>query len=166
MFLHERTTALSFSNLSAPDLLLSRIPQCTSLRSLDLSTHLSLNDSALAKILAQLKSLEKINLRGCTKVGDSSTIALSKGTESRLLEVNLSLTAVTVKGLTSLLARCSAIEVLKLSNVQGLVSASSADSHVFVLTGPAVFRMAPRSTSWSMIRLVQLSVGATCLYQI
>lgn len=122
MFLHERTTALSLSNLSAPALLISRIPQCTNLVSLDLSTHLTLKDGPLAKILSDLKSLEKINLRGCTKIGDASVIALSKGSESRLKEVNLSLTAVTVKGLKSLFARCSALEVLKLANVQGLVS--------------------------------------------
>ena len=89
-----------------------------------MSTLITLGDQPLAKVLPALTLLEKINLRGCTKVGDASVIALSKATESRLKVANLSLTAVTIKGLISLLARCSALEVLKLANISGLVSLS------------------------------------------
>lgn len=122
LFLHPTTTRLSLSNLGAPALLLSKIPQCTALVDLDLSTHTTLTDNATSKILTELKLLERINLRGCTKVGDASVIALSRATEERLKVANLSLTAVTIKGLTSLLARCKALEVLKIAHVAGLVS--------------------------------------------
>ncbi|BGP07332.1 hypothetical protein JCM10049v2_003163 [Rhodotorula toruloides] len=110
----------SESSFDAPVVLVARLPQCTSLTDLDLSGHIALRDAPLAKVLAQLPKLERINLKGCTKVGDASMIALSKATEDRLKVLNLSLTAVTVKGLTSLLARCRSLEVLKLANVAGL----------------------------------------------
>ncbi|KAI5480389.1 hypothetical protein MNV49_000964 [Pseudohyphozyma bogoriensis] len=120
IFLHSNTTSLSFSALSAPSLLLHRIPDCTSLASLDLAAHATLNDKTLAAILSKLKTLEKVVLRACTKVGDASVIELSKAAESRLREVNLGFTAVTIKSLTALLSRCSRLEVLKLANIQGL----------------------------------------------
>ncbi|SCZ98502.1 BZ3500_MvSof-1268-A1-R1_Chr7-1g09181 [Microbotryum saponariae] len=121
LFLHPNTTKLSLSSLSAPTLLLSKIPQCTSLTDLDLSTHTQLTDPSVAKILGALPTLQRLNLRGCTKVGDAAIIALSKATESRLQSINLNLTAVTTKGLTALFARCSGLQVLKIANVQGLV---------------------------------------------
>ncbi|ORY78840.1 hypothetical protein BCR35DRAFT_304833 [Leucosporidium creatinivorum] len=120
IFLHSNTTKVSFHALSAPALLVGRISACTNLVELDMSSLITLGDQALAKVLPSLPRLEKINLRGCTKVGDASVIALSKATEGRLKVANLSLTAVTVKGLVSLFARCSALEVLKLANVNGL----------------------------------------------
>ncbi|SCV70963.1 BQ2448_3725 [Microbotryum intermedium] len=120
LFLHPNTTKLSLSSLSTPALLLSKIPQCTSLTDLDLSTHTQLTDPSIAKILGALPTLQRLNLRGCTKVGDAAVIALSKATESRLRSVNLNLTAVTIKGLTALFARCSGLQVLKIANVQAL----------------------------------------------
>ncbi|GAA5986577.1 hypothetical protein JCM10908_003807 [Rhodotorula pacifica] len=120
LFFHPNTTRLSLSGMAAPTLLVSRIPQCTTLAVLDLSGHVALRDPILAKVVAQLPTLEVVNLKGCTKVGDQTMVALSKASEDRLKEINLSLTAVTIKGLTSLLARCKNLEVLKLANVQGL----------------------------------------------
>lgn len=122
LFFHPNTTRLSLSGMAAPALLVSRIPQCTALAHLDLSGHVALRDPILAKVIAQLPTLESINLKGCTKIGDQTLVALSKASEDRLRVVNLSLTAVSIKGLTSLLARCKNLEVLKLANVQGLVS--------------------------------------------
>ncbi|BGP31372.1 hypothetical protein JCM10296v2_003136 [Rhodotorula toruloides] len=120
LFFHPATTRVSLAGLTAPVILVARLPQCTSLTDLDLSGHIALRDAPLAKVLAQLPQLERINLKGCTKVGDASIIALSKATEDRLKVVNLSLTAATIKGLISLLARCRNLEVLKLANVAGL----------------------------------------------
>lgn len=121
LFLHDATTKLSLASLPASALLLNKIPDCTSLVSLDLSTHSALSDSSLAKVLGHLKLLEQVVLRGCTKVGDLSVIALSKSAKEHLREVNLSMTAVTIRGLTALLACCPMLEVLKLANVQALV---------------------------------------------
>lgn len=121
LFLQPNTTALSFSGTSLPVVLLSAIPSCTALTSLDLANTSTLTDAAMAKVLLSLSRLEKLNLRGCTKVGNASVIALSKATEDRLREVNLSMCAVSVKGLVSLLARCSRLEVLKLANMTALV---------------------------------------------
>ena len=122
LFFHPNTTRLSLSGMAAPMLLVSRIPHCTGLTELDLSGHVALRDPILAKVVAQLPTLEIVNLKGCTKVGDQTLVGLAKASEDRLRAVNLSLTAVTIKGLTSLLARCKNLEVLKLANVQGLVS--------------------------------------------
>jgi hypothetical protein len=122
LFFHPNTTRLSLSGMAAPMLLVSRIPHCTGLTELDLSGHVALRDPILAKVVAQLPTLEIVNLKGCTKIGDQTLVALSMASEDRLRVVNLSLTAVTIKGLTSLLARCKNLEVLKLANVQGLVS--------------------------------------------
>ncbi|GAA5906481.1 hypothetical protein JCM6882_004447 [Rhodosporidiobolus microsporus] len=120
LFFHPNTTRLSLAALTAPTVLIARLPQCTALVDLDLSFHTSLQDKTLAKVLAQLPSLEQINLKGCTKTGDVSLVALSKATEDRLKVANLSLTAASVKGLTSLLARCKNLEVLKLASVANL----------------------------------------------
>lgn len=128
LFFHPNTTRLSLSGMAAPMLLVSRIPHCTGLTELDLSGHVALRDPILAKVVAQLPTVEIVNLKGCTKVGDQTLVALSKASEDRLRVVNLSLTAVTIKGLTSLLARCKNLEVLKLANVQGLVSRDRAHS--------------------------------------
>ncbi|GAA5987423.1 hypothetical protein JCM11641_002286 [Rhodosporidiobolus odoratus] len=120
LFFHPTLTRLSLSSLTAPAVLISRIPQCTALAHLDLAFQTGLKDAALAKVLGLLPSLEQVNLKGSTKVGDAALVALSKATEERLKSVNLSLTAVSVKGLTSLLARCSHLEVLKLASVAQL----------------------------------------------
>ncbi|TNY18825.1 hypothetical protein DMC30DRAFT_342156, partial [Rhodotorula diobovata] len=120
LFFHPNTTVLSLSGLNAPAILVARIPQCAALVDLDLRSHASLSDKNLANILAKLPSLQRLNVKGCTKVGDSALIALSKASEERLKVVNLSLTAVSIKGLTSVLARCKNLEVLKLANVQAL----------------------------------------------
>ncbi|GAA5829866.1 hypothetical protein JCM11251_007913 [Rhodosporidiobolus azoricus] len=120
LFFHPNITHLSLAALTAPIVLINRIPQCTALADLDLSFHTNLADKALAKVLAQLPTLEAINLKGCTKVGDASLVALSKASEDRLKVANLSLTAASVKGLTSLLARCKNLEVLKLASVAQL----------------------------------------------
>ncbi|BGP39304.1 hypothetical protein JCM10450v2_003256 [Rhodotorula kratochvilovae] len=120
LFFHPNTTALSLSGMNAPAILVARIPQCSALADLDLRSHTSLSDKNLAKVLVQLPTLERINLKGCTKVGDAAMVALSKASEDRLKVANLSLTAVSIKGLTSLFARCKNLEVLKLANVQAL----------------------------------------------
>ncbi|KAK4701610.1 hypothetical protein P7C70_g4622, partial [Phenoliferia sp. Uapishka_3] len=120
LFFHSNLTFLSLSQLGPTSILLSKLPDCTTLTDLDLSSNTALSDNMLKGVLGKLGSLERVCLRGCTKVGDESLVALSRATGERLKEVNLSMTAVTVKGLISLLSRCSALEVLKLANVQGL----------------------------------------------
>lgn len=135
LFLHSTTTILSLSALGPTQQLLNKLPDCTSLADLDLSSHTTLSDNTLKQILPKLSQLRRIVLRGCTKVGDGSVVALSRATEHRLKDVNLSMTAVTIKGLTSLLARCSALEVLKLANVPGLVSPRVASLRRPRLTG-------------------------------
>jgi hypothetical protein len=64
-----------------------------------------------------------MNLKGCTSVGDETLIALARsaGKNGNLKILNLNYTAITVKGLKSLFARCKSLEVLKLANVNGLV---------------------------------------------
>lgn len=162
LFFHPNATRLSLSGMAAPMLLVSRIPHCTGLTELDLSGHVALRDPMLAKVVAQLPTLEVVNLKGCTKIGDQTLVALSKASEDRLRVVNLSLTAVTIKGLTSLLARCKNLEVLKLANVQGLVSRDRAPSDC---PAPLTLAMRHRTSetypSGSPTRQTLQSVGAT-----
>lgn len=122
ILLTSSTKSLSLASISPDAFLLSKIPDCHSLASLDLSSNPRLSDATLAKVLAALPSLEKVNFRECIKIGDLSCIALSKASERRLRVLNLSLCAVTIKGLTALLARCQSLEVLKLASISGLVS--------------------------------------------
>ncbi|CEQ40592.1 SPOSA6832_02219, partial [Sporobolomyces salmonicolor] len=155
LFFHPNTTRLSLSALSAPAVLISRLPQCTGLVDLNLSSLPSLKDTLLSKVLAQLPTLEKVNLKGCTKVGDASLIALSKATEHRLKVANLSLTAVTVKGLTSVLARCSQLEVLKLAAVAAL-NEKNVNKLVEVATGSTQAALGWRHVPLSHLRTLKL----------
>ncbi|GAA6005025.1 hypothetical protein JCM11491_002312 [Sporobolomyces phaffii] len=120
IFFGSRITRLSLSSLSAPTVLLNRIPQCTSLVSLDLSHSPTLRDNVLSKILTQLPLLETINLKACLKVGDESIKALAQASGSTLRVANLSFTAVANKGLAALLASCPTLEILKLEAVGNL----------------------------------------------
>jgi len=123
IFFH-RISRLSLSSLSAPTVLLNRIPQCTELVDLNLSHSAALRDGVLSKILARLPFLEKINLTACTKVGDESVKAIALASAQSLKSVNLSYTAVGSKGLASLISRCASLEVLKLQAVGNLVRCS------------------------------------------
>ncbi|GAA5892521.1 uncharacterized protein JCM6883_007386 [Sporobolomyces salmoneus] len=120
IFFHDRISRLSLSSLSAPSILLNRIPQCTALVDLDLSHSQTLSDSVLAKVLVRIPSLEKINLKACTKVGDNSIKALANGSGASLRIANLSFTAVAHKGLGALIGNCPRLEVLKLQAVGNL----------------------------------------------
>ena len=104
--------------------LLDALRHCTSLRSLNLAGQSKLLDETLAKLLGELSQLEEVVLKGCTAVGDASIRALAKAAGRRgvLKKINLNYTAVTVGGLKSLFARCKTLQVLKLANVNGLVS--------------------------------------------
>lgn len=103
--------------------LLTALGQCSSLRSLVLAGQASLEDATCARMAKALSSLEEIDLKGCTSVGDDTVIALARsaGKHGSLKILNLNFTAVTVKGLKSLFARCKSLEVLKLANINGLV---------------------------------------------
>ena len=111
-------------------LLLDSLRHCTALRYLNLVGQSNLKDETLAKLLGELFQLEEVILKGCTSVGDASVRAMARasGLKGILRVVNLNLTAVTVAGLKSLFARCKTLEVLKLANVNGLVSVLSPSS--------------------------------------
>ena len=103
--------------------LLSALGDCGSVRSVVLVGQASLEDKTCADMARRLPWLEEMNLKGCTSVGDETAIALARsaGKNGNLKTLNLNYTAVTVKGLKSLFARCKSLEVLKLANVNGLV---------------------------------------------
>lgn len=125
IFFQDRISRLSLSSLSAPSILLNQIPQCTALVELDLSHSPTLSDAVLAKVLSRIPSLQKINLKACTKVGDNSIKALATASGACIKSTNLSFTAVGTKGLGALLGHCPRLEVLKLEAVGNLVSPRS-----------------------------------------
>lgn len=104
--------------------LLTSLARCTTLRSLSLAGQANLQDTACAELVKHLAQLEELSLKGCTEVGDQTVIALARqsGKNGVLRVLNLNYTAVTVRGLKSFFARCKTLEVLKLANVNGLVS--------------------------------------------
>lgn len=116
---------------NAPGALMASLDRCHALRSLILPNQQELLDYQLAPLLARLPNLEELNVKGCIKVGDQSVIAFSKKPGSlknstaagndNVKILNLNLTAVTVSGLKSIIARCRNLQVLKLSHVNGLV---------------------------------------------
>lgn len=104
--------------------LMDALGYCSHLTYLNLSGQMKLEDETLARLLASLGELEEVIVKGCTEVGDRSVLALANkaGKRQALKVLNLNYTAVTVKGLRGLLARCKSLEVLKLASVNGLVS--------------------------------------------
>lgn len=104
--------------------LLSSLAHCTSLKSLNLSGQLKLQDSLAASLVKELPNLEEVNIKGCTEVGDETIVQLARnaGLNGKLKSLNLNYTAVTVKGLKGLFSRCKTLEVLKLASMNGLVS--------------------------------------------
>lgn len=106
--------------------LLASLSQCTSLKSLNLSGQLKLQDAIAANLVKELPNLEEVNFKGCTEVGDEMVVQLARhaGLNGKLRVFNLNYTAVTVKGLKGLFSRCKTLEVLKLASMNGLVSMS------------------------------------------
>lgn len=127
LFFNPNLTTVSLA-LSIPSNILARLTRCTEMTSLSLVALTNLTDAALRPVLLELKLLTFVNLRGCTKISDASIIALSRACEGRLRDVNLSITGVSIKGITSLLARCGMIRSLKLANVEGLVRCTQCDT--------------------------------------
>lgn len=104
--------------------LLASLAGCTSLKSLNLSGQLKLQDSIAANLVKELPHLEEVSLKGCTEVGDETVVQLARnaGLKGNMKSLNLNYTAVTMKGLKGLFSRCKSLEVLKLASVNGLVS--------------------------------------------
>lgn len=126
IFLQEGTTSLRLSfGASLPRTILTKLPDCTRLRAIDLSNHAKLQDGVAADLFDKLKCLEKVNLRQCLLVGDKTTTAIARAAGATLKDINLSFTAVGVKGLTHLLSKSPLLEVLKAASVAHLVSRRS-----------------------------------------
>ncbi|KAI0724492.1 hypothetical protein C8T65DRAFT_798165 [Cerioporus squamosus] len=93
------------------------------LRELQLTGFGKIADSVFAFVIAKLPSLRKLNLRGCTKVGQKTVEAAAE--HCPLLEVvNLNYTAVPPPSLTPLLKRCEHLEVLKVAGIPNWTDAT------------------------------------------
>lgn len=129
IWLQEGTTALRLAfGASVPRTVLSRVPDCTRLRAIDLSNHAKLQDGVAADLFDKLACLEKVNLRQCLLVGDKTSTAIARAAGPTMKDINLSFTAVGTKGLTHILAKCPNLEVLKAASVSHLVSAPLQDT--------------------------------------
>jgi hypothetical protein len=121
-----RDDALSFTfkgtTAAATSLMIDKLASCVSLRKLDLTGQSTLKDKTLANAIANLENLEELILRQCINVGDLTVVRACRAAGDRLKVLNLNFTAVTRKGIVSLMARAKVLEVLKLGNVNGLVS--------------------------------------------
>ena len=124
-FIPGSLTAFSPSGAYSTSLLTSLSPCASRLTSLSLASYGgALKDYDAARLVgACSNALQKVNFRGCVKVGNGTAYALAEKCAGGLREVNLSLTAVGIPGLSKLIGLVSGLEVLKLANVDGLVSA-------------------------------------------
>lgn len=104
--------------------LLHNLSRCSTLRMLNLSGQLKLQDGVAASLVKELPNLEDLNMKGCTEVGDEMVVQLARqaGLKGKLRVLNLNYTAVTVRGLKALFSRCKTLEVLKLASMNGFVS--------------------------------------------
>ncbi|RPD82610.1 RNI-like protein [Lentinus tigrinus ALCF2SS1-7] len=86
------------------------------LRELQLTGFGKIADNVFASVIAKLPSLRKLNLRGCTKVGQKTAEAIAE--HCALLEVvNLNYTSVAPMSLAPLLLKCQHLEVLKVAGI-------------------------------------------------
>jgi hypothetical protein len=136
LFLRPDTLNFTFTGSTAAITLpmIAKLASCASLQKLDLTGQTNLKDGALARAISGLPNLEELILRQCVNVGDETVVRACKAAGDRLRVLNLNYTAVTKKGLRSLMARASGLEVLKLGNVNGLVSRKRTRSMYFMLT--------------------------------
>ncbi|KAI0374236.1 RNI-like protein [Pilatotrama ljubarskyi] len=101
-----RLTIFAIGDMSAKD----------QLRELELTGLAKIADTVFATVVAKLPALRKLNLRGCTKVGQKTVEAAAK--HCPLLEViNLNYTAVPPVSMALLLLNCKQLQVMKVAGI-------------------------------------------------
>ncbi|RDX55923.1 RNI-like protein [Lentinus brumalis] len=99
------------------------MPSKYKLRELHLTGFGKIADTVFASVVAKLPSLRKLNLRGCTKVGQKTVEAAAE--HCPLLEVvNFNYTAAPPTSLAPLLKQCEHLEVLKVAGIPNWTDAT------------------------------------------
>ncbi|KAH8102600.1 hypothetical protein BXZ70DRAFT_890543 [Cristinia sonorae] len=96
--------------------MLSQGPNKRTLREVHLIGLSKISDDTLAGVMSWLSALEVLNLRGCTKAGPKTAVAVGKGCHN-LVTLNLNYTSVTPVSLASVLEKCTALEIIKLAGI-------------------------------------------------
>ncbi|KZT06901.1 uncharacterized protein LAESUDRAFT_652672 [Laetiporus sulphureus 93-53] len=100
-------------------------PDSSSLQELEISDFDKEPDSLFASVVAKLPHLRMLVLRGCAKVGEKTTQAISKSCP-QLAVLNLNYTSVTPASLAPVLLSCHGLEVLKVAGISSWTDASFA----------------------------------------
>ncbi|CDO72308.1 hypothetical protein BN946_scf184977.g5 [Trametes cinnabarina] len=95
------------------------------LEELELTGFAKIADQTFATVISKLPSLRKLNLRGCTKVGQQTADAVAKHC-SQLEAVNFNYTAVLPASLASILLNCKQLKVLKAAGIPNWTDATYA----------------------------------------
>ncbi|KAG6850816.1 hypothetical protein H0H93_008119 [Arthromyces matolae] len=94
------------------------IPRINSgVRELELIGFDNISDSVFAQLIQHLARLEKVNLRGCTKVASETLRAIAQNAPN-VQVLNLSYTSVTPAFMAPVLNRCSHLKVVKVAGIQ------------------------------------------------
>ncbi|RIA97742.1 hypothetical protein C1645_813610 [Glomus cerebriforme] len=90
------------------------------LKELELIHCFGLKDDSFIPIVQYCHSLESIKLRWCSKLTDSSYIALAEGRNQRLKKLSIFRSEITDIGLTHISEHCQNLEILDLENCRGI----------------------------------------------
>ncbi|KAL7285263.1 hypothetical protein ACG7TL_000357 [Trametes sanguinea] len=99
------------------------MPTRDQLEELELTGFAKIADQVFATLLSKLPSLRKLNLRGCTKVGQLTAEAAAKHCPHLEL-VNFNYTSVSPTSLAPLLLRCKHLKVLKVAGIPNWTDAT------------------------------------------
>jgi len=87
---------------------------CHKLRELNLTSATYVTNDGLRELVKRCRRLERLDLSWCTKIGDGAVIPIAENLEN-LVEIGLSETHLTNRGLMRLVERCRKLQIIHLA---------------------------------------------------
>ncbi|RUS25618.1 hypothetical protein BC938DRAFT_471877 [Jimgerdemannia flammicorona] len=84
------------------------------LRHLNLNNQTNLGDTVVAKIVPHLYRIDRLELKGCVKVGEKTLTAVAEHCAGTLRHLNVGITGATAGSLECIIRNCRSLETLKL----------------------------------------------------
>lgn len=88
------------------------------LRHLSLNNQINLSDATVARIMPHLRRVERLELRGCVKVGDKTMEAVANHCARTLRYLNVGMTGTTLAGLGCVIRYCRELETFKVAEIE------------------------------------------------